>query len=59
MDKFRDPSDNRVRGLSKWFFPNGSFEMRACEVISFDEIDERFIIQWGNGRTKKVSRFNL
>jgi len=27
-------------GTSKWFFPNGEFEMRECEVIGYDDINE-------------------
>lgn len=32
--------DDKVRAESKWFFPNGEFEMRDCEVVGYDHLNE-------------------
>jgi len=51
--------DGKVRAESKWFFPNGEFEMRDCEVIGYDHLNEQYRIRWPNGNEKNASRFNL
>jgi hypothetical protein len=39
LNDYKD-SQGKVMGTSKWFFPNGEFEMRECEVIGYDDINE-------------------
>ena len=58
LDQFRDP-DGKVHARSKWFFANGEFELRPCEVVHYDFEIDRFVILWPNGATKNVSRLNL
>ena len=60
IESNRDPRTDKCYGKSKWFFANGEYEMRACEVLGYDESTERFLIKWvGKDNQKQVSRLNL
>ena len=48
-----------LSAFSKWFFGNGTYEWRSCNVESYDEQKEQYLIVWPNGVTKLVSRLNL
>ncbi|KRX05481.1 hypothetical protein PPERSA_04518 [Pseudocohnilembus persalinus] len=59
MEKYRDPNSGELFGYSKWQLNNGSFEWRRCRVLNYNESQERYMVQWQNGKTKFVSRINL
>ena len=49
-----------VMGYSKWFENNGKFEWKKCEIVEFNQQEEKFEIKWEhNQKTKKVTRVNL
>lgn len=57
---YRDKATGKTMAKSKWFFPNGDFEFRECEVLRYIEDEELYEVRWPNNKTtKKVSRFNL
>ena len=58
FDKLKQ-SNKQVKGLSKWFFGNGTYEWRECVVEKFDQDKELFQILWPNGKFKWVSKVNL
>jgi len=59
LEKFRN-KDGRVKGRSRWFFPDGTNEFRDCEILSYDPKEKRYVIKWAaNGLIKKASRFNI
>ena len=58
FDKLRQ-TGKPVKGLSKWFFGNGTYEWRECVVEKFDQDKELFQILWPNGKFKWVSKVNL
>lgn len=56
------PSQGRiVSGLSKWQSDDGSVQWRACSIHAYDEISEKYRIEWNNdpGKWKDVNRLNL
>jgi len=59
--KYKDPNNEKpIRGFSKWFDNNGTFQWKPCEVVSFDKIEEKYAIIWEhNQKDKKVTRVNL
>lgn len=44
LEIYKDPDTDKVMGLSKWYFTNGEFEWRECEILSLNEKEERFEI---------------
>ena len=48
-----------IRASSKWQFPNGTHEMRDAVVKDYDIENEQYVIEWPNGTSKRVSRFNI
>jgi dynein heavy chain len=48
-----------VRGYSRWFFPDGSYEWRECFVTGYDQDSDRYEIRWNASKSKLVSRMNL
>ena len=61
VERYRDPSDGRCYGRSKWAFQDGSTpELRNCEVLEYNASNDYFVIRWlHNQKSKKASRFNL
>lgn len=59
--KYKDPNNEKhIRGFSKWFDNNGTFQWRTCEVVRFNKEEEKFEIKWEhNQKEKKVTRVNL
>ena len=49
----------RAKAFSRWFFADGSYEWRECEILRYNDSLERYEIKWLNKRQKKVSRLNL
>lgn len=48
------------RGFSRFLNENGVLEWRPCEIVEFDEFEQKFTIRWRHdGKTKKVTRLNL
>ena len=52
-------SKSKVKGLSKWFFGDGTYEWRECIIEAYDDEKETFKIIWPSGKSKHVSRINL
>ncbi|OMJ79537.1 hypothetical protein SteCoe_20429 [Stentor coeruleus] len=48
-----------IKGYSKWFFGNGTYEWRSCTIESYDNEKEQYLIKWPNDHKKYVSRINL
>ena len=48
------------RGFSRFLNEDGKLEWRPCEIIEYDEEEQKFLIRWRHdGKTKKVTRLNL
>jgi len=57
---YRDSETGKTMAKSKWFYANGEYELRDCEVLSYLEAEEQYEVKWAvNDGTKRVSRFNL
>lgn len=46
LQKYKNSESGKIEGFSKWFFNNGGFEWKSCEVVKFDSDKERFVIMW-------------
>ncbi len=46
MEKFKDPNSGELYAYSKWFKNDGTFEWRRCQVIEYNEKEERYLIKW-------------
>ena len=61
LEQYRDPSDGRCYGNSKWVFHDGRVpELRRCEVLEYLPASDYFLIRWlHNSKCKQASRFNV
>lgn len=48
-----------AKAYSKWFYPDGSYEWKECEILGYVSNVDRFKIVWSSGNEKNVSRINL
>ncbi|CAG9329916.1 unnamed protein product [Blepharisma stoltei] len=49
----------KAKAYSKWFYPDGSYEWKECEILRYNNDIDRYVVLWPNGSEKNVSRINL
>jgi len=37
MERYMDKKTKKVIGYSKWFFNDGNYEWKKCEVLEYDK----------------------